>query len=133
MEYLLDTNICIYLIKNRPEVVLNKFKNLPLGAVGISSISIAELQFGVDKSQHREKNQHALNQLLIPLEIVAFDYEAAIEYGKIRNELEKSGTPIGPLDTLIAAHAKSLKAVLVSNNEREFKRIQGLTVENWVR
>ncbi len=132
MQYLLDTNICIYLIKNKPAGVQNKFKKLRLGSLGISSISVAELQFGVNKSQQREKNQQALDQLLIPFEIVNFDYNAATEYGIIRNDLEKSGTPIGPLDTLIAAHAKSLNVVLVSNNEKEFRRVKGLIVENWV-
>jgi tRNA(fMet)-specific endonuclease VapC len=103
-----------------------------MGSVGISSITAAELQFGVNKSQHVEQNRQALNQLLIPLEIFDFDYNAAIEYGRIRNDLEKSGIPIGPLDTLIAAHALSLNVILVSNNIKEFKRVKNLKLENWI-
>jgi len=132
VEYLLDTNICIYLIKKKPESILKRFRDLTIGSVGISSITAAELQFGVNKSQHVEQNRQALNQLLIPLEIFDFDYNAAIEYGKIRNDLEKSGIPIGPLDTLIAAHALSLNVILVSNNIKEFKRVKNLKLENWI-
>jgi tRNA(fMet)-specific endonuclease VapC len=132
VEYLLDTNICIYLIKKKPENILKRFRELPLGSVGISSITAVELQFGVNKSQHVEQNRQALNQLLIPLEIFDFDYSAAIEYGRIRNDLEKSGIPIGPLDTLIAAHALSLNVILVSNNIKEFKRVKNLKLENWI-
>src|SRR5690554_3761912 len=108
MKYLLDTNICIYLIKKRPMQVFDKFKELPLGSVGISSISLTELQYGVKKSSRPDKNQVALNQFLLPLEIADFDNIAAIEFGRIRADLEKKGTPIGPLDILIAAHSKAL-------------------------
>jgi len=114
MEYLLDTNICIYIIKKRPANVFVRFKDLSVGSVGISSITLAELQFGVMKSSNPEKNQEALDRFLTPLEIVDFDYNATIEYGKIRADLEKKGIPIGPLDTLIAAHAKSLDLILVT-------------------
>ncbi len=130
MEYLLDTNICIYIIKKKPLAIFEKFKTFPLGSVGISSITLAELQFGIQKSSEPEKNQSALNQFLIPLEILDFDFNAAIEYGDIRSLLEKSGTSIGPLDTLIAAHAKSLDVTIVTNNENEFRRVKGLKVEN---
>ncbi len=95
-------------------------------------ITIAELQYGARKSANPEKNFLALHEFLIPIVIFNFDYFAAIEYGKIRTDLEKTGTPIGPLDTLIAAHAKSLQYILVTNNEREFNRVEGLQVENWV-
>ena len=84
MEYLLDTNICIYIIKNKPSVVLEKFKTFPLGVIGISVITLAELQFGVQKSSSPDRNLYALNQFLTPLDIVDFDYEVAIEYGRIR-------------------------------------------------
>jgi tRNA(fMet)-specific endonuclease VapC len=131
MKYILDTNICIYIIKQKPVQVFEKFKNLPLGSVGISIITFAELQYGVRKSAQPEKNQLALNQFLIPLEIFDFDINAAVEYGRIRTNLEKLGTPIGPLDTLIAAHAKSLKLTIVTNNEKEFKRVEGLEITNW--
>lgn len=131
MEYLLDTNICIYIIKKRPANVFERFKNLRMGDVGISSITLAELQYGIEKSSNIEKNREALEKFLTPIEILDFGYEATIEYGKIRAELEKKGIPIGPLDMLIASHAKSLDVVLVTNNVREFERIHGLKIENW--
>lgn len=133
MEYILDTNICIYIIKKKPAQVFARFKLLPLGSVGISSITLAELQYGVQKSSQPEKNQLALDQFLIPLEIIDFDTNAALEYGRIRTDLERNGTPIGPLDTLIAAHVKSLELTLVTNNEKEFKRVAGLKIENWTK
>lgn len=133
MEYLLDTNICIYIIKKRPEKVLEKFNALSLGDVAISSITLAELHYGIIKSSNPKKNQEALDKFLTPLEILEFDYFATIEYGKIRAGLEKNGTPIGPLDTLIASHAMSRKMTLVTNNEREFIRIPDLKIENWVK
>jgi len=133
MEYLLDTNICIYIIKKRPFGVFEKFKSLSIGSIGISSITLAELQYGIMKSSFPEKNQEALDKFITPLEIIDFDYNATIEYGKIRAELERRGTSIGPLDTLIAAHAKSLDLILVTNNEKEFERILGLKVENWTK
>ena len=108
MEYLLDTNICIYIIKRKPEIVLEKFKTFPLGIIGISTITLAELQYGIRKSANPDKNLLALNQFIIPIEVIDFDYSATIEYGLIRAKLEKKGSPIGPLDTLIGAHAKSL-------------------------
>lgn len=131
MEYLLDTNICIYIIKKRPVQVLKMFTSLAVGDIGISSITLAELQFGVMKSSNPEKNQEALDKFLSPLEILDFGFQSAIEYGTIRAALEKKGTPIGPLDTLIAAHAKSLGLTLVTNNVKEFKRVSGLKIEDW--
>lgn len=107
-EYILDTNICIYIIKKKPERVFNRFKELTPGKVGISSITLAEMQFGIDKSSKPIQNQEALDQFLLPLEILDFDAKAAIEYGRIRSALEKKGTPSGSLDMLIAAHAKSV-------------------------
>jgi tRNA(fMet)-specific endonuclease VapC len=133
MKYILDTNICIYIIKKKPSQVFEKFKDLPLGSVGISSITLAELAYGVKKSVQSEKNQIALNQFLVPLDIIEFDANAAIEYGIIRAELERAGTTIGPLDMLIASHAKSLDLTLVTNNEKEFKRVDGLAIENWTK
>jgi len=133
MEYLLDTNICIYIIKRKPLKVLERFNNLTLGALGVSSITVAELQYGIMKSSNPEKNQEALDKFLIPLEILDFDFKATIEYGKIRAELEKKGMPIGPLDTLIASHALSLDLTLVTNNEKEFERISELKIENWTK
>ena len=99
--------------------------------MGVSSITLAELNYGVRKSLYTEKNQSALNQFLIPLEIIEFDANASFEYGKIRATLEKSGNPIGALDLLIAAHAKSLGTTLVTNNVKEFERVVDLNIENW--
>ena len=132
MKYLLDTNICIFLIKQKPAATLDRFRTLAVGDIGISSITVAELQYGVAKSQHIEQNRQALAQFLAPLEIVDFDYAAAVAYGTIRSALERAGTPIGSLDTLIAAHALSLDLTMVTNNVREFARVPQLEVEDWV-
>ena len=129
----IDTNICIYIIKQKPPEVLQKFQAYNVGDIGISSISVAELEFDVYKSQFPERNQQALEQFLLPLTIVDFDAGAANMYGKIRAILEKQGTPIGSLDTLIAAHALSLRITLITNNVREFSRVPNLKLENWVR
>lgn len=133
MEYLLDTNICIYIIKQKPTKVFKRFEGLKIGTVAISSITLAELQYGIMKSTSLKKNQEALEKFLTPLEIVDFNFPATVTYGKIRSELEKKGTPIGPLDTLIAANALSLDMTLVTNNEKEFERIPNLKIENWVK
>ena len=130
MSYLLDTNICIYIINARPAHVLERFRQENIGNIGISSITAAELSFGVFKSGS-EKNRRALEMFFSPLELFAFDASAIWHYGEIRTELEKKGTPIGSLDTMIAAHAIALNAVLVTNNTKEFNRVKGLTIENW--
>jgi len=132
IEYLLDTNICIYIIKRKPVSVFDRFKNLVPGSVGLSSITLAEMQYGIAKSSKPVQNQKALDQFLLPLEIMDFNSAAAIEYGKIRALLEMQGTPIGSMDMLIAAHAKNLGAILVTNNVKEFDRVLDLNVENWV-
>lgn len=132
ITYLLDTNICIYLIKQKPIEVFRKFQTLEPGTVGLSSITVAELQYGVSKSSFPDKNRKALEGFLIPLEIISFDSIATVHYGNIRAQLEKAGKIIGPLDLLIGAHALSLNATLVTNNLKEFKRIEGLKVENWI-
>ena len=131
MKFLLDTNICIYLIKQKPPEVLQKFNTYQVGDLGISSITVAELEFGVQKSQFPQKNQQALEQFLILLNIVNFDRAAAISYGNLRAILEKQGTPIGSLDTLIAAHALSLDVTLITNNIKEFHRVPNLKLDNW--
>jgi tRNA(fMet)-specific endonuclease VapC len=133
MEYLLDTNICIYIIKKKPAEVFDKFKNLTIGDVGISSITLAELQYGIEKSSNPVKNKEALEKFLTPIEVIDFGYDATVEYGKIRSELERKGVPIGPLDMLIAAHAMSLDVTLVTNNVREFERIPELKIDNWTK
>ena len=131
MKFLLDTDICIYLIKKKPVEVLQKFREYPVGDIGLSSITLAELKYGVQKSKQSSRNARALEKFLIPLSISEFDYKAANAYGKVRAELESQGTPIGPLDTLIAAHALSLNLTLITNNTREFSRVSGLKVTNW--
>jgi tRNA(fMet)-specific endonuclease VapC len=132
MKFLLDTNICIYIIKKRPADVINRFKNIDPGDIAISSITLAELQFGVMKSSDPVRNQEALYKFITPLEIVDFDYFDTLEYGKTRAYLESKGTPIGPLDTLIASQALSKGLILVSNNLKEFSRIPDLVMENWL-
>lgn len=132
MKYLLDTNICIYIIKQNPKNVLARFDVIQIGDVAISSVTLAELSYGVEKSQHAQKNRAALEEFIIPLELVLFDKEATDHYGKIRTFLEKQGTTIGPLDLMIAAHALSLDAILVTNNIKEFARVPNLKLENWV-
>ncbi|MGV0102622.1 Twitching motility protein PilT [Nostoc sp. DSM 114160] len=132
MRYLLDTNICIYLIKQKPQKVLDKFQTLSISDVGISSITVAELEYGVAKSQQQKKNRIALMQFLLPLEIVEFNQASATIYGSIRSDLESRGLIIGAMDMLIASHALSLGVILVTNNVREFSRIPTLLLENWV-
>ncbi len=131
MKYLIDTNICIYIMNKRPAGVIKKFKQFELGEIGISTITVSELQYGVAKSTHRKKNEVRLTEFLAPLEILAYDEMAARVYGDIRYLLEKHGQPIGPLDLLIAAHAISKGLVLITNNDKEFKRIKKLQVESW--
>lgn len=129
---MLDTNICIYLIKNKPQEVKKKFNAYEVGEICISSIAVSELYYGVQKSQMIEKNQRALALFLAPLNIIAYDETAAIEYGKIRANLQVKGNVVGSLELLIAAHAKSLGVKLVTNNTKEFDRIPDLDLENWV-
>lgn len=131
MKYLLDTNICIYLINERPKKVLAHFKRHSLGDIGISSVTVSELAFGVAKSAS-SKNSAALEAFLLPLNVVDYDAGAAMIYGDIRATLEKQGKTIGPLDMLIAASALSRQLILVTNNEKEFRRISKLKVENWL-
>jgi tRNA(fMet)-specific endonuclease VapC len=131
ITYLLDTNICIELIRGNSKKILQHLKKCKVGEIGISSITLAELQYGVAKSSDPSRNKVALVEFCAPLEILSFDDHAAGVYGNIRAKLEKKGLPIGPLDTLIAAHALALDAILVTNNQREFKRVSGLKLDNW--
>ena len=133
MKYLLDTDICIYIIKKKPQQVLKKLVRQDISNVGISAITLSELEYGVEKSLYKEQSKLALAEFLGPLTILPYDDNVAPAYGKIRAFLEKYGMTIGPLDLMIGAHALSTKAILVTNNEREFGRIPGLTVENWVK
>lgn len=131
MKYLLDTDICIYIINSRPPHVLARFRQEHIGQIGVSSITAAELAYGVEKSGS-EKNRLALEKFLAPLEILAFDADAFRHYGRLRADLERRGQPIGAMDMLIAAHALALGCTLVSNNTREYERVLGLYLENWV-
>jgi len=131
MKYLLDTNICIYIIKKKPEKVWDKFQVLSFGEIGISSITVAELEYGVYKSQQINKNKSALEQFLLPLEIITFEQKSAAIYGRIRSNLEKQGRVMGSMDMLIAAQALALNFILVTNNVKEFARIPELVIENW--
>lgn len=131
MTYMLDTNICIYIIKKKPENVLLRFHERLDNGICISSITLAELEYGVQHSTDPLKNERALLRFLVPLDIVAFDAAAASEYGRIRALLQSRGMPIGPLDMLIAAHARSEGLILVTNNIREFVRVPDLKLENW--
>ncbi|MCM1264515.1 MAG: type II toxin-antitoxin system VapC family toxin [Butyrivibrio sp.] len=131
MKYMLDTNICIYAIKHKPDTVIREFLSHDPEELCISAITYAELMHGVEKSMAVEKNRIAMSLFLSPITVLQFDELAAEEYGRIKAELEKKGTPIGPMDTLIASHAKSRGLIIVTNNTREFNRVAGLTVEDW--
>ena len=128
---LLDTNICIHVINARPPAVLERFRQYRMGEIGVCSVVAAELAYGVAKSGS-DRNQRALEMFLAPLAILPFDEAALWVYGDLRTELERKGTPIGALDTMIAAHALSQQSTLVTNNTREFTRVPGLALENWV-
>jgi tRNA(fMet)-specific endonuclease VapC len=131
MRILLDTDICIYAINRKRPEVLSRVRGYALGEVGISAITYAELRFGVENSARVDENMDRLERFLLPLEIVPFDAEAARHYGRLRRELRRGGCPIGSNDLLIAAHALALATTLVTNNVREFSRIDGLHVERW--
>ena len=133
MKWMLDTNICIALIKQQPSRLLRRLNEHAVGDVGISSITLAELEFGVAKSIQQEKNRIALEEFVIPLEVAPFDAAAAQRYGLVRASLEQRGKPIGSLDTLIASHALSLSVTLVTNNTKEFRRVTGLKLEDWLK
>ena len=132
MQYLLDTNICIYLIKKHPPEVLEKFKQHSPKEVAISIITLFELQYGVEKSQFKQRSEDALAKFIRPFNIIDQDRSSALEAAKIRAQLELKGMPIGPYDMLISGLAKSHDMILVTNNTREFERIEGLRLENWV-
>lgn len=130
-RFMLDTNTCIYIINTRPLRVFEHFAGMRVGDIAISSITGAELSFGVAKSASA-RNQQALDKFLAPLEIASFDEAAMREYGPLRSHLERVGTPIGALDMLIAAHALALGSTLITNNLREFNRVPNLRLANWI-
>ena len=131
MKFLLDTNTCIFVIRSKPAHVLARFQQSLQDDIGISSITLAELRYGADKSARPAQNHAALDAFLVPLSILDFDSRAAEHYGIVRVDLERRGTPIGPLDTMSGAHALSLRLTLVTNNVAEFSRVTGLKVADW--
>ncbi|MFA6572006.1 MAG: type II toxin-antitoxin system VapC family toxin [Bacteroidota bacterium] len=131
MKYLLDTNICIYIIKKQYPEVLSKLTSVGFSKISISTITIAELEYGVANSQKSMEAQTALLEFLMPFDTLDFNSAAASYYGRIRKELKDKATPISDMDMLIAAIAMANELTLVTNNEKEFKRISGLKVENW--
>ena len=130
--YMLDTDICIYIIKKRPANLLEKFNTIPPSTLCISTVTYAEMQYGVERSSSKKMNQRILADFVSHLDVQPWDVAAARQYGKTRVSLEKRGKPIGNMDLLIAAHALSQQCILVSNNLREFSRVRGLQCENWV-
>lgn len=131
MIYLLDTNICIYTMKKNPPGVFANLRKLSPDSVGISAITEAELRFGMSNSRKPQHNHLILDEFLGPFQIMPFDSSAAAHYGEIRSHLKRSGEPIGNMDLLIAAHARSLSVTLVTNNMKEFEKVPGLKLENW--
>ena len=131
MRYMLDTNACIDLIHGKRQSVIARIREHMADGLCISSITLAELEHGVEKSAYREQNRVALLKMLTIFKVIPFDDTAAEEYGRIRADLERRSMQIGPLDLLIAAHAKAEEFVLVTNNVHEFTRVDGLVVEDW--
>lgn len=134
MKYLLDTNICIYLMKHEVPAAKERFEECFYGDVAISSITLAELQYGTEcKPENREQNEKALERLRADLVVAPFDDDAAVAYGRLRAGISRDQRRKDALDKLIAGHAVALGAVLVTNNEDDFKRYPGVTIENWTR
>ena len=130
--YMLDTNICIYVIKKRPPKLLEKFNTIEKNSLCVSVVTYAELWYGVERSAKKKRNRRVLEEFMALLDVLPWAPDAAREYGNIPSDLESKGTPIGNMDLLIAAHALATDCVLVSNNLREFRRIKKLKCENWV-
>lgn len=133
MKYMLDTNICIYLMNERLKHVSDKFKTLLNSDAAISSVALSELNYGACKSHYQEKNLVALDKFIISVPVLPYDIQAASHFGEIRATLEKKGVIIGAYDLMIAAHALSLNAILVTNNTKEFSRVKNLKLENWAK
>ncbi|MEN8207259.1 MAG: type II toxin-antitoxin system VapC family toxin [Pseudomonadota bacterium] len=129
--YMLDTDTCSYIIRERPIGVLEHFRKLAMEQICISAVTYAELLYGVERSSSKRINRPIIDDFVQHLDVIEWDNAAAEQYGKIRADLEAGGKPIGAMDMMIAAHAKSIKAVLVTNNQKHFARIKGLKVENW--
>ena len=133
MIRMLDSDICIYIINNRSDAAQKRLRECKIGEVLLSSIGVSELYFGAYNSAYPDRNLSVLARFVEPFVVAQYDSAAAVCYGKIRADLEKRGAPIGSMDMLIAAHALSINAVLITNNEREYSRIDGLQIENWTR
>ncbi len=131
LKFMLDTNICIFTIKNKPQRVRDLFKSHH-GQLCISTVTLMELIYGAEKSSHPERNLADMEGFAARLEVLKYDQAAAAHTGQLRAELAKAGTPIGPYDQMIAGHARSQGLILVTNNQREFDRVPGLRVEDWV-
>ncbi|MCB2189749.1 MAG: type II toxin-antitoxin system VapC family toxin [Deltaproteobacteria bacterium] len=132
MHYLLDTNICIYLIKKRPPGAFEHFNLHSPAEVAVSIITVFELEYGAQKSRYQQRTRDAMAKFLSPLQVVHLDRPSVLESAAIRATLEKKGMPIGPYDLLIAGLARSRGMILVTNNTAEFERVEGLKLENWV-
>ena len=133
MKYLLDTSVCVELIRRRPVKLMRRMSDYRAADFALSVITVAELQYGVQKSQHSRQEAEALEEFLLRLIILDFDFDATIAYGKIRAHLETAGTPIGALDMLIAAQAASRGLTLLTRNLKEFKRVPELKAEDWTK
>lgn len=131
-RYMLDTDTCSYIIKERPASVLKRFRKLTMEQICISVVTYAELLYGVERSSSKRINRRIVDDFARHLDVLSWGHEAAEQYGKIRADLEAGGTPIGAMEVLIAAHARSLKAVLVTNNRKHFSKVKALQLENWV-
>ena len=129
---MLDTNVCIDVIRNRDRALVKRIRTHTVDDIAISAITLSELQHGVSKSENPERNRVALLEFLVPFTVLSYEDTGARAYGEIRAHLEKQGKPIGPMDMLIAAHARSRGLILVTNNEQEFRRVPGLAIENWI-
>jgi tRNA(fMet)-specific endonuclease VapC len=132
MIRLLDTNICIYFLNKASEKIIEHFHQLSPAEIKLSSITVAELFYGADKSKARIRNRKIAEEFVSTFQIIPFDDRCCNYYSKIRNSLEKSGTPIGPMDMLIASVCLTNNYILVTNNTKEFKRVSGLKLENWI-
>ncbi len=133
MRFMLDTNTCVELIRKRDDRILRRMKRRSPDELCVSSITLSELEYGAAKSADPGKNRLALAEFMTPLSVMPYDDAVASVYGRVRAELEREGTPIGPLDTMIAAHAMALGLTVVTGNEREFRRVVGLKVQNWAK
>jgi tRNA(fMet)-specific endonuclease VapC len=131
MKYLLDTNVCIYIIKKHPEKVIKHFSKIKVGDIAISSITISELYYGASKSSKPDENIVALQGFLLPLRKIDFSIDEALVYGKIRTDLERKGKLIGAMDLLIASTAVNRNLILITNNSKEFSGVSDLRIENW--